>query len=199
MTDRPKRNPHPTPHQRVDENGLAPKVAKFVERYLTDMNATQAAIDVGYPPRSAASQASRLLKSEKVKAIVTQRIAERAARVQSKADDVLRDIIRIAHADPRTVFDELGVIKPIHEWPEEIAMCISGIDYSDKTGLPRIRFWSKVAMLELLAKHHGLVLDKHEVTGKDGAPLIPDKLGDPELLAKAREAIAFLEKHGPKK
>lgn len=77
---------------------LTEKQRAFVREYLVDLNGTQAAIRAGYSPDTAESQASRLLRNAKVSAAVGEAIAARAERVEIKADDVLRDIARIAKA-----------------------------------------------------------------------------------------------------
>lgn len=71
---------------------------RFVEAYLIDPNGKKAAIAAGFSPKTAESQASRLLRNVKVKAALDKAIAARAERVEVKADDVLRDIDRIAKA-----------------------------------------------------------------------------------------------------
>jgi len=45
---------------------------RFVQEYLKDFNGTQAAIRAGYSPKSAHVQANRLLKSDKVQALLRQ-------------------------------------------------------------------------------------------------------------------------------
>ncbi|MDB5358862.1 MAG: Terminase small subunit [Rhodospirillales bacterium] len=51
---------------------LTPKQAKFVEAYLLDPNGTKAAIAAGYAPKSAAVEASRLLRHANVQAALSQ-------------------------------------------------------------------------------------------------------------------------------
>lgn len=75
---------------------MTPKQAAFVREYLVDLNATQAAIRAGYSPKTAKVQGSRLLTKADVAAAVETGRAQRAERVEVKADDVLRDITRIA-------------------------------------------------------------------------------------------------------
>ena len=43
--------------------GLTPRQARFVDEYLIDLNATQAAIRAGYSAKTAQPQSSRLLSS----------------------------------------------------------------------------------------------------------------------------------------
>lgn len=53
---------------------LTPRIARFVEEYLVDPNGTKAAIRAGYSAKTAAQQASRLLRNVKVQqAIATSR------------------------------------------------------------------------------------------------------------------------------
>lgn len=73
-----------------------PRQARFVEEFLTDLNATQAAIRAGYSPNGAAVTGSRLLRNPKIAvAIAAQQraIAERndlsvAARVANSANSM---------------------------------------------------------------------------------------------------------------
>lgn len=45
------------------DKGLTPKQSRFVEEYLVDLNATQAAIRAGYSEKTAQEQSSRLLSN----------------------------------------------------------------------------------------------------------------------------------------
>ena len=47
-------------------NKLTNRQKRFVEEYLIDLNARQAAIRAGYSPKTAQEQASRLLANVKV-------------------------------------------------------------------------------------------------------------------------------------
>ena len=53
---------------------LTPKQQQFVEEYLVDLNATQAAIRAGYSAKTAEFQASRLLRNAKVQAAIAERM-----------------------------------------------------------------------------------------------------------------------------
>ena len=50
--------------------GLTPRQQRFVDEYLIDLNATQAAIRAGYSPKTAQSQSSRLLSNVMVRAAI---------------------------------------------------------------------------------------------------------------------------------
>jgi phage terminase small subunit len=72
---------------------LTPKQESFVEEYLIDLNATQAAIRSGYSEKTANEQSSRLLANVKVAAEVAKAQAERAARTKVTQDYVLESIV----------------------------------------------------------------------------------------------------------
>jgi len=84
---------------------LNPQQARFVEEYLVDLNATQAAIRAGYSVRTAYSQGQRLLKHVEVRRAIDKAMSARSQRVQVTADDVLRELWDIAQADPNDLIE----------------------------------------------------------------------------------------------
>ncbi len=161
---------------------LTPKHAAFAREYTVDLNATQAAIRAGYSKASAESQGSRLLRNAKVRAEIDRLLSKRAARVEVTADEVLRELKRIALTDIRDAYAEDGHLKKMKDMPEDLARAIGGVDTDeiwDGYGEERtrvgetvkVKFWPKVQALELLGKHLKLFTDKTEVTGADGGPL----------------------------
>ena len=74
---------------------------RFVDEYMVDLNATQAAIRAGYSAKTAAEQACRLLINVKVAAAIeAERIAQQE-RTQITADKVLRETWSLVIADAR--------------------------------------------------------------------------------------------------
>jgi hypothetical protein len=71
---------------------LTPKQACFVQEYLTDLNATAAAIRAGYSPKTAGAQGEQLLKKAHVSAAISEAMVKRADETGRVALDVLRDI-----------------------------------------------------------------------------------------------------------
>lgn len=82
---------------------MTPKQEAFVQEYLIDLNATQAAIRAGYSAKTAASQGERLLRNVEVMKAVTEAKAVRSERVLAEQDDVVREWLAIAFADPNEV------------------------------------------------------------------------------------------------
>lgn len=81
---------------------LTPRQSRFVAEYLKDLNATQAAIRTGYSPKTAASQASSLLRNPKVRDAVDAGKKSRAKRLELSADAVLGDIVRLSEKAEET-------------------------------------------------------------------------------------------------
>lgn len=75
---------------------MTPKQARFVEEYLIDLNATQAAIRVGYSAATAYSQGQRLLKHVEVAAALKEAQEARAERVSVDQDWVLSRLMTVA-------------------------------------------------------------------------------------------------------
>lgn len=72
---------------------LSPKQEKFVQEYLIDLNATQAAIRAGYSEKTAQEQSSRLLSNVMVKAAISAAKNDRNERVKVDQDYVLNKIV----------------------------------------------------------------------------------------------------------
>ena len=68
----------------------------FAREYITDLNATQAALRAGYTPTSAKANCAQLLNNPKIKARIDELMADRVERVTVKADYVLGHIQKIA-------------------------------------------------------------------------------------------------------
>jgi phage terminase small subunit len=68
----------------------------FVQEYLVDLNATQAAIRTGYSPKTAEVQGCRLLSKAKIADAVQKGIDKRSAKIGITAEKVLENIERIA-------------------------------------------------------------------------------------------------------
>ena len=67
---------------------LTPKQQRFVEEYIVDSNATQAAIRAGYSKRSANQQGPRLLVNVGIAAAIEERQAEGRKRNEVTVDGI---------------------------------------------------------------------------------------------------------------
>lgn len=177
---------------------LTDKQARFVEEYLVDLNATQAAIRAGYSEATARSIGSENLTKPDVAEAIQAAMAERSKRTNVTADKVVAELARIAFTDirkavrwggqPKVTPD--GLVYPVELVPSEdmdgdTAAAVSEVALTAQ-GV-KIKMHDKRAALVDLGKHLGMFVDKHEHTGKDGEPLVPES-GDREV-AKALLAI----------
>lgn len=156
---------------------LSPMQELFCREYIKDLNGKQAAIRAGYSEKTAESQASRLLTKPQVAVFLQSLMDERSKRTDITADRILRRLDSIGDVDIGRAYDEKGNLLPIHEIPEEVRRCISGIkvfEEFDGFGKERVKigevrevkFWDKIKANELLGRHLKLFTDKIEHSGK---------------------------------
>ncbi len=79
-----------------ETTGLSSKRVRFVQEYLIDPNATQAAVKAGYSPNSAMVQGHRLLKDDKVAAAIVAGQARIAKAAEITQERVARGLLREA-------------------------------------------------------------------------------------------------------
>ena len=72
---------------------MTTKQSRFVDEYMIDLNANQAAIRAGYSPKTARFQGSRLLSNVDVARELELRQQERAERTQTDADWVIGELV----------------------------------------------------------------------------------------------------------
>jgi phage terminase small subunit len=75
---------------------LAAQQLRFVDEYLLDLNAAQAAIRAGYSARTAYTVGPRLLRDPRIAAAVSAAQAARSERTGITADRVLGELNRLA-------------------------------------------------------------------------------------------------------
>ena len=73
---------------------------RFVEEYLVDLNATEAAKRAGYSAKTARFIGAENLTKPNIAAAIAVEQDARAARVQVRADEVLRELIAIVRTNP---------------------------------------------------------------------------------------------------
>ena len=157
---------------------LTAKQKKFVEEYLIDLNATQAAIRAGYSPNTAQEQSSRLLSNVMVKNEIDKAIAERSRRTGISQDRVLRELAKIAFVNPNDVinFSDATVKMTSEENLAAIASVkvkkIPG-EYGDATER-EVKLYDKLRALDLLGRHLGIFKDKIEINGDMGVKIVDD-------------------------
>jgi phage terminase small subunit len=138
---------------------LTGKRARFVDEYLIDLNATQAAVRAGYSEKTAYSQGQRLLKDVELQAQLQKRMKDREQRTEINADYVLKRLVEIDQLDVVDILDNAGNFKPVLEWPKVWRQTLSGMDVQEimmgdiESVIRKIKWPDKLKNLELLGKH----------------------------------------------
>ena len=155
---------------------LTPKQERFVQEYLIDLNATQAAIRAGYSTRTAASiGAENLIKPEIAQAI-TQGQARFAKEAKVTAKMVIAEMARIGFANMR---DYLDLSDPEHPTvdlskitPEQAsAIAETRVERRGLHWRTTIKLHDKLNALVNLGKHFGLFSERHLLGGLDGGEI----------------------------
>ena len=140
---------------------LTPKQIKFIDEYLIDLNATQAAIRAGYSKKTAQRIGSENLS----KPLIQEEIQKRRNKLQSKCEitqeRVLRELAAIAFASGADfakvvtggTFDTVKMI-PTDKIPPEKLAAIAGVKMT-ANGV-EVKLHDKVRALEMLGKYLGL-------------------------------------------
>lgn len=172
---------------------LTPKQHLFIQEYIKDFNASRAAIAAGYSQKTASEMGYENLNKPHLQRAIAEVIQVRGERISREGDDVVRKLWEAMEADPidYLVVESDGSIRamPLEEIPVETRRLITKMRVKrrrvgENTEIEEfeITLMSKDRALELLAKHHGLLLDRVEHTGKDHGPIKVQDLTDEELL-----------------
>lgn len=146
---------------------LTEKQQRFVDEYLIDLNATQAAIRAGYSVKTANEQGSQNLAKLSIQQAIAEQMAERSKRTGINQDRVVLELAKIALVKITDVVDSKGRIKDTAT--EDDLACIESIKYKESesdTGSSverEVKIASKLKALELLGKHLGMWNDKLDV------------------------------------
>lgn len=154
---------------------LSARQQRFVEEYLIDLSAVDAARRAGYAARTAAESAGRLLRSPAVCKAISRAQEERSRRTGVSQEHVVRELAAVGFA----------VMTDICHWTGE------GVHLNDSAGLTRgqaaaiaevresgtarggvqVKLHSKLKALEMLGRHLGMFGNGQ---GDPSTPLAPD-------------------------
>ena len=135
---------------------LNEKQQRFADEYLIDLNATQAAIRAGYNQKTAAAQASRLLKNVNVSAYIKEQMAQKEEDTIASADEVMKYLTSVIRGKSRShvlARDGLGADYIMEKPPDEK---------------------ERLKAAELMGKRHQLFTDKVQVDGNVPVMFVDD-------------------------
>jgi len=149
---------------------LTKKQKLFVEEYLIDLNATQAAIRAGYSPTSARQIADENMSKPDIKNAIEKALAERSKRTGVNADRIILELAKIAFVNPTDVINmDEATIRGDANRDDTAAISsvkVKRIPTEDGDIVEReVKTYDKIKALELLGKHMGMFTDKFKVEG----------------------------------
>lgn len=177
---------------------LTAKQQRFVEEYLVDCNATQAAVRAGYNPKSARATGGENLQKPAVAAAIQS--AQDALREQNSVtvERVLEELRRLAFSDMGMFAtwgpDGVDLIDSANIDHENRACVAEVSETTNAKGGTTVRFklHSKTDALNQLARHLGMFNDRLEVNSAGGVMLVPTPVNAEEWARAARENQARL-------
>ncbi|ELF9189659.1 terminase small subunit [Salmonella enterica] len=157
----------------------------YCQSYIkTPENQTQAAINAGFSPNTAAVKASVMMRDERIQKRIAELMEERNKRMRVSADYVLLRLVEIDQMDVLDILNEDGSMKPISSWPKVWRTSLSALDIATiKTTQASLQKDNGEADLSVEDVEHILKKIKW-----------PDKVKNLELIGKHVDVNAFKER-----
>ena len=160
----------------------------FCQEYIIDNNGYKAAVRAKYSEKTAMVQASQLLSLLNVQQRIAELRAIRQERTNVTQDRVVRELAMLGFSDLANyiTIDKLtGAIqaKGFEDMPPGESRALKSIkedraikedaDGKGVTVYDKVSFTmhDKIRALEILAKHLGMLVERHEMTGDEGGPI----------------------------
>lgn len=157
---------------------LTAKQKRFIEEYLIDLNATQAAIRAGYSPNTAQEIGSENLSKPIIKNEIDKAIAERSRRTGISQERVLRELAKIAFVNPNDVInfrDATVKMTSADNLATIASIKVKTIPTEDGDIEEReVKLYDKLKALDLLGKHLGMFNNKTELDVNQMITIIDD-------------------------
>ena len=173
----------------AEEKKLTAKQKAFVQEYLIDLNATQAAIRAGYSADTANEQGSRLLTYVSVQEALQEAMADREKRVEITQDMVLKELAQVGFSkiDDFLKVDDFEVIVGFEKGDDgnddhskPIKRMIRGVEVFKTDDIPKnklaavseirqtkegisLKLHDKMKAVELIGRHLAMFTDKSQV------------------------------------
>lgn len=142
---------------------LTDKQQRFVEEYMVDLNATQAAIRAGYSQNTAHSIGAENLIKPEIQEAIQKRKQELSDQTGITAERVLKEYAKIAFSDIRELYTPDNNLYDIRQLDDETAGAVMSVevDVMNVQGMPigetkKVKLYDKLRALEALGKHIGL-------------------------------------------
>lgn len=179
----------------TDRAATAERRAKFVAAYLVNLNATQAAIEAGFSPKTARSMASQLLTRIDVTEAIARAKVTALAKVNISQDRVLSELTELAFSSVANYrVDEQGDLRPAEGKPESVMAAVASVRrkvraYPDGSKEFEVYFTlhDKPGSLKLAGRHVGLFPQKDQAAIEAAAEVYVNKLVERARQQKAQQ------------
>ena len=138
----------------------------FVDEYLKCFNATKAALLAGYSENTASEIGYENLRKPQIEDAISKRLKQTAM----SADEVLMRLAEQARGEHSKYIVADGTVNISKLVEDNKAHLIKEIEET-KDGTKKYKFYDAQGALNTLAKHHGLLTDKTEISGANGQPI----------------------------
>lgn len=159
---------------------ITAKQKRFVDEYLLDLNATQAAIRAGYNKKWITTNITKLLDNTSVKKYLSERQQARLVRTEITQDQVLKELAKIGFADIRKAVKWSPAMGEMVVGDDVVqtngVLLVNSDDLDDDTAAAiaeikqtqhgiAIKFHDKKGALVDIGRHLGMFTDKVDLTG----------------------------------
>jgi len=107
---------------------LTVKQERFVGYVLEHGNATKAAEQAGYSKKTAYAMGAENLWKPQIAAEIEHGRSRQQKRAEKKQDNVCDAMRVLAYTDRTEMLDDVGNIKPLSEWPQDLRDCVESIE-----------------------------------------------------------------------
>jgi len=162
---------------------LTKRQQRFVEEYLIDLNATQAAIRAEYSIKNADKIGPGLIGKSRVKEAIEKALAARSRRTGITQDRVLNELAKVAFLNATDVInmDEAAVRCDANRDDTAAIASIKVKTIPTEAGNiveREIKTYDKIKALELIGKHIGLFSDSLRLSGEVSVKIVDDIGGE---------------------
>lgn len=171
---------------------------RLIDRYIGLQNGAEAIRQEGYRGTRADQAWYRFTQKPGIKEAIEERTKVVLAEIGVNEYRTMQEVARVAYQNPKRLLDANGNLLPMKDWPDDAAATVIGFDHEElfsgqgenrtRVGIVlKPRFANKNDALKLLMQHQKLLVEKHELTGKDGQQLPTG----PTFIIERKEAEAI--------
>ena len=157
----------------VHPNRLTDKQCRFVAEYAVDCEGKAAAVRAGYPAKTAAVMASKLLNHPLVSKALGNLKRQQLEAIDLRREEILEQLLFAVTRDVKDMVDENGEVLSIPEMPKRIRCMIDGFDQEvtvdgetgDRHIKTKVKLSPKLAAIDAGMKYRSLYAPETHVVG----------------------------------